>query len=216
MRRTVLVTGFDDYGEETDNPSGALARRVDDRTVDGVRIHGCVLPVASQRVQSALTEAIRQVEPAVVIVTGIAPGRFAPAMERVAVNVLDFPIPDVDQHAPIDERVVVDGPSAYLSTLPVKAILARWLVEEIPGYVSNTAGTFVCNQTFYLARHLLAGTSVTAGLLHIPATPKRAVATAAPMPSMALELLERAVLSAAVVAATHEGPDLRLRAGAFS
>lgn len=216
MRRTVLVTGFDDYGEETDNPSGALARRLDGRTVDGVQVRGCVLPVARQRVQSALTEAIRQVEPDVVIVTGVAPGRLAPAMERVAVNVLDFPIPDVDEQAPIDERVVVDGPSAYLSSLPIKAIVSRWLEEEIPGYVSNTAGTFVCNQTFYLARHLLEDTSVAAGLLHIPATPKRAVVTAPPVPSMALELLERAVLTAAVVAARHEGPDLRLPAGAFS
>lgn len=213
---TVLVTGFDDYADEIENPSGVLARRLEQQFVDGVHLRGRVLPVARKRVGRALSDAIGETQPDVVIVTGVAPGRTAPALERVAVNVLDFPIPDVDCDAPVDEPIVRDGPAAYLSGLPVKAVMSRWQEEGIPGYVSNTAGTFVCNQTFYLARHLLRGTPVIAGLLHIPGTSRRAARTMPPPPSLPLDLLEQALRVAAVVAATHRGPDLRVRAGAFS
>jgi pyroglutamyl-peptidase len=153
------------------------------------------------------------------VVTGVAPGRAAPALERVAVNVRDFPIPDVDGLNPIDEPVVDGGPDAYLSTLPVKAILARWRHDGIPGYVSNTAGAFLCNQIFYLARHLTREGPAIAGLVHIPVGPDRAARMARaslPPPSLPLDLLEQAVGLAAVVAASHEGPDLRLAAGAIS
>lgn len=213
---TVLVTGFDDYASETENPSGALARRLDHQVIDQVTIRGRVLPVARERVRAALAEAISETRPDVVILTGVAPGRTAPALERVAVNVLDFPIPDVDGESPVDEPVVDNGPAAYLSGLPIKAVMSRWHEEGIPGYVSNTAGTFVCNQTFYLARHLLRGTSTAAGLLHLPGTPKRAVGTFPPPPSLPLDVLEEAIRLTAIVAVTHRGPDIRVPAGAFS
>jgi len=55
----------------------------------------------------------------------------------MAINVKDFPIPDVENIVAVDEPVVAGGPDAYLSTLPVKAILAAWRDKQIPAYVSN-------------------------------------------------------------------------------
>ncbi|WP_420749791.1 peptidase C15 [Rhodococcus sp. O3] len=213
---TVLVTGFGDYAEETDNPSGAIARRLDGRQVGDHRIVGSVLPVNTATVESALVSALDRARPDVVVVTGVAPGRTAPALERVALNVRDFPIPDTDGSTPIDEPVVVGGPPAYLATLPVKAVMDSWHRAGLPGYVSNTAGTYLCNQTFYLARHLTAGTEVRAGMVHIPVVPARATGDTTPLPSMPLALLEQAVLVAISVSAQHDGPDLRLGAGAIS
>lgn len=210
-----LVTGFGPYADQTDNPSGVIASRLDNHSIDGVRIRGCVLPVGTALVGAVLAEAIKRVQPEIVVVTGVAPGRTAPALERVAVNVRDFPIPDIDGHGPIDEVVVPDGPDAYLSTLPVKAILSRWGAEGIPGYVSNTAGTFVCNQTFYLARHLTRDTPTATGLVHIPAVSSQAATMIPPTPSLPAGLIEHAIRLAVMVAATHEGPDLPLGAGAI-
>jgi hypothetical protein len=68
--------------------------------------------------------------------------------------VLDFPIPDNDGSQPAGEPVVEGGPAAYFATLPIKAILVAWREAGLPGYVSNTAGTYVCNQTFYHSLHL--------------------------------------------------------------
>lgn len=214
---TVLVTGFGDYADEADNPSGSIARRLDGLRVDGSDIVGVVLPVDTATVEAALAAALDRACPDVVVVTGVAPGRTAPALERVALNVRDFPIPDTDGREPVDEPVVADGPPAYLSTLPIKAVLDRWHRAGLPGYVSNTAGTYLCNQTFYLARHLTAGTAVRAGMVHIPVLPARAAGPAhPPLPSLPLDLIDQAVRSAISVAATHVGPDLRIGAGAIS
>jgi len=212
----VLLTGFGSYAEEADNPSGAIAARLDGAFMDGVSIHGLVLPVKSAGVGSALREAIERISPDVVLVTGVTPGRAAVSVERVAINVQDFPIPDVDGLTPVDEPVVDGGPSAYFSQLPIKAILSAWRERQIPGYVSNSAGTYVCNQTFYLARHLTDRSKMIAGLVHIPLACGNAAGVHPPPPSLHLDMLEAAVRTAAIVAATHRGPDLKLGAGSTS
>ncbi|MGW3482429.1 peptidase C15 [Rhodococcus sp. PSBB049] len=214
---TVLVTGFGNYADETDNPSGVIARRLDGRRVGGCEIVGAVLSVNTATVETELASALDRSRPDVVVVTGVAPGRTAPALERAALNVRDFPIPDTDGREPIDEPVAADGPPAYLTTLPIKAVMDGWHRAGIPGYVSNTAGTYLCNQTFYLARHLTAGTEVRSGMVHIPVLPARAAQSVGPpVPSMSLDLLEEAVLVTISVSATHAGPDLRIGAGTIS
>ncbi|MBF6440243.1 peptidase C15 [Nocardia cyriacigeorgica] len=209
----VLLTGFGAYAEETDNPSGVIARRFDGARVEGADVVGRVLPVATEEVRAVLVEAIDEIRPDVVLVTGVAPGRASPAVERVAINMRDFPIPDIDGNIPIDRPIDASGPDAYLSTLPIKAIVDGWHSAGIPGYVSNTAGTYLCNQTMYLARHLC---SARAGMVHLPATPARAAAELPPPPSMSPSDLEESVRLAISVAVTHRGPDLHLGAGAIS
>jgi pyroglutamyl-peptidase len=49
--------------------------------------------------------------------------------------------------------------------LPVDDILKVWRTRKLPGYVSNSAGLYLCNQVFYVARH---AASVPAGLIHLP------------------------------------------------
>lgn len=148
----------------------------------------------------------------VVLATGVAPGRPAVGIERVAVNVRDFPIEDVDGQQPIDRPVVPGGPVAYLSTVPVKAVVAAWRKAGIPGFVSNTSGTYLCNQVFYLARHLTDGTAVRAGFLHVPVA-AHAAAGDPPPPSQSLDQVVEAVRAGVHVAATHAGPDVELVAG---
>lgn len=214
--KTVLLTGFGAYAEETDNPSGAIARRLDGWRGDGAAIHGLLLPVRSVAVGPMLADAIQLIQPDVLLVTGVTPGRAAVAVERVAVNVMDFPIDDVDGVAPIDEPVTPGGPDAYFSTLPIKAILSAWRSRSIPAYVSNSAGTYLCNQTFYLARHFAEGHPMTAGLVHIPLASSSAAGQVPPPPSLDFGTLEEAVRLAAVVSATHIGVDFRLGAGSTS
>src|SRR5262249_59488342 len=85
-------------------------------------------------------EAIAEVEPSLVVLLGVAPGRAALAAERVALNVFDFQDPDNDGEQPIDVPIRPDGPAAYFSTLPLRAIVEAWQEAGIPGYVSDTAG----------------------------------------------------------------------------
>lgn len=211
--KTAIVTGFGPYLEEAENPSGAIAQAIHGTEKDGVRIHGLVLPVSAGAVRALLEEEVRRLRPDVLIVTGVTRGRAAVAAERVAINVMDFPIPDVDGRAFIDEAIVDGGPAAYFSTLPIKAIAKAWRDRDIPAYVSNTAGTYLCNQTFYLACHLASSRPMRAGLVHIPLSSAHAAASPMPVPSLALETMYEAVLTAALISANHEGADLKLEGG---
>jgi pyroglutamyl-peptidase len=213
---SVLVTGFGPFGKEMVNPSGQIAELLDGTFIGGTQVFGTVLPVATERVGDLLAKAIDRVNPDLTIVLGLAPGRNAPALERVAINIRDFPIEDLDGQKPIDRSVVESGPDAYMTGLPIKAILTAWQEAGVPGYVSNTAGTYVCNQTFYLARHL---SSAPVGLVHIPSTPQSALAggsTSVPVPTMSLGVLEQAVRLTVLTALTYEGDDLPLSAGMLS
>jgi pyroglutamyl-peptidase len=216
---SVLLTGFGAFGNVGVNPSEQVAGALDGEQVAGHRVHSVVLPVATDRVAAALSEATQAVNPDLILCLGVAPGRTAAALERVAVNVKDFPLPDVDGRSPIDEPVLPQGPAAYLSTVPAKAILARWTTEQIPGYLSNTAGTYVCNQVFYLASHHAQLLRIPAGLIHLPSTPgsiTHPTPGKTPPPTAQLDTLTHAVQLAIDVTLTHRGADLRLPAGAVS
>lgn len=92
--------------------------------------------------------AIEVHQPSYVITVGQAAGRTGISPERVAINVDDFRIPDNGGNQPIDEPIYEDGPAAYFTTLPIKAITRKLQENGVPCQVSNTAGTFVCNHVF--------------------------------------------------------------------
>ncbi|MEB4615040.1 pyroglutamyl-peptidase I family protein, partial [Leucobacter sp. M11] len=99
-------------------------------------------------------------------------------VERVAINLRDFPIPDADGRTPAEQPVVAGGPDAYLTELPARAIRDAWQGAGLPGEISHTAGTYVCNQTMYEAAHRSRGTGRRTGFIHLPATPESAAESA--------------------------------------
>lgn len=213
----ILLTGFVSFGGDPVNPSAQVATALDGTTDLRGGVVADVLPVARAGVAQRLARLFEEHDPALVMLLGLANGRPAPAVERVALNVLDFPIADNEGAQPVDEPVVPGGPAAYFATVPVKAVLAAWREAGLPGYVSNTAGTYVCNASFYLASHLGAPRAVPVGLVHLPYLPDQASRNAAaPAPSMALNLQIECVRLALHAAATHSGHDLRIAAGMVS
>jgi pyroglutamyl-peptidase len=216
----VLITGFGPFGTEVFNPSGQVAMELDGQTVGGARVTGIVLPVSSRDIEAAFLDALAASEPQIVLALGLAAGRLAPSIERVAVNVRDFPIPDTDGGLPIDQPVVEGGPVGYFTDLPIKAIQQAWAAADLPGYVSNTAGTYLCNQLFYLACHHTRDRACRAGFLHIPSTPAsaRAASGAHPekTPTMAYDDISRAVTVAIETAVLTTGQDIAVASGAVS
>ena len=73
----------------------------------------------------------------------------------------------------------------------------------MPAYLSNTAGTYLCNQTMYTTRHLLdrRGLSIPAGFIHLPPSAAMVAASGLDQPSMDLPLMIRAVETALRVTA---------------
>ena len=132
-----------------------------------------------------LYELLDQEQPDAVICVGQAGGRPNITVERVAINQDDARIPDNEGAQPIDRTIVEDGPAAYFSTLPIKAMVRDMKKALIPAAISNTAGTFVCNHIMYGALHYGATKqpNLKAGFVHIPYLPMQTVDKPT-MPSM--------------------------------
>jgi pyroglutamyl-peptidase len=176
------------------NPSGQLALEFDGKTIAGAQVVGRRFETSSATISSSLSAALDEVAPVLTICLGLAPGRPALSLERVALNVRDFPLPDNDGVVYTDTPIIDNGPDARFSRLPIRAILHRWRENDIPGHISNTAGTYLCNQLFYLACAEGAARGIDAGFVHIPDTPQSAAATwTGPAPTMELSTMHRAL-----------------------
>lgn len=192
-----LVTGFEPFGGDALNPAFEALRRLPARLGD-LQIATCVLPTAFGRAIAVLEDAVLTTAPDIVLSVGLAGGRAALSLERVAINIDDARIPDNDGRQPIDRPIVVGGPPAYFATLPIKAAVVALRAGGLPAIVSNTAGTFVCNHAFYGLMHMIASRGLTArgGFLHVPYLPGQAaqqVSANPGMPSMGLADLVRGI-----------------------
>jgi len=78
----------------------------------------------------------------------------------------------------------------------VKTMVQAMKEAGVPASLSNTAGTFVCNDLMYgLLDHLArTGRNIPAGFIHIPATPAQAVER--PTPSLAPETVAKGLAAA--------------------
>jgi len=188
---TVLLTGFEPFGGESVNPSWEIARALDGWVCEGRTVRAVRLPCAFGDALRTLDDALAAHRPELVVCLGQAGGRTEISIERAALNVDDARIPDNLGRQPIDTAVVPAGPSAYFSTLPIKALAHDLRRAGIPAAVSNTAGTFVCNHVFYALMHRLATVPALAqargGFVHVPYTPEQVVDRPG-TPAMALEL----------------------------
>jgi len=152
----VLLTGFDAFGGQAVNPSWLAVQALHGRRIAGHRVVAAQLPTAFGTAPQQLQALMQVHRPALVICVGQAGGRSALSLERVAINLIDARIADNTMAQPVDEPVVAGAPAAYFSTLPLKAMLAALQREGLAAEVSQTAGTFVCNQVFYALMHQLA------------------------------------------------------------
>ena len=208
--QNVLLTGFEPFDSAPINPSWEAVRRLDGvQLSEGVQIVARCLPCAFATAAETLLQLINELQPAMVIATGLGPGRSDISIERVAINVNDARIPDNLGAQPIDTSVVEGGPAAYFSTLPIKGMVKAVREAGIAASVSQTAGTFVCNQVFYRLQHALVGTGVRSGFIHVPGLPGSSE------PSMVLSTTVEG-LRVAALAAWQTQADVVLAGGQIS
>lgn len=189
----ILVTGFEPFGGETTNPSMELVKALDAQ-IGSAHIHTAILPVTASGGLQAALRAMEKIGPDAVVCVGQAGGRCAVTVERVGVNVDDFPIPDNAGQQPRNVPIVEGGPDAYLSTLPLEKMVEAMRGAGVPAAISNSAGTYVCNHVMYGVAHYLAQHKPTAmsGFIHIPYLPQQ-VLDKPDKPSMGLELALRGI-----------------------
>ena len=191
----ILLTGFEPFGTYPSNPSGEVAKAVDGRAFGAEVVRAVVLPVHHIEAARAVERLVEEMAPRAIVHVGLAGVRARIALERVAVNVMDFEIADNVGYRATGEPCVAGGPVAYFSTLPLGEILRELVADGVPAYLSNTAGTYLCNQTMYTTRHLLQrrGLATLAGFIHLPQSAAMVAASGLDQPSMDLPLMLRAI-----------------------
>lgn len=211
----VLLVGFEPFGGERLNPSWLVAQALHGQRIAGARVQARQLPCVFGDAIAELQDALGTLEPALVLALGQAAGRAELSIERVAINVDDARIPDNAGRQPVDTAIDPAGPAAYFSRLPIKAIVATLQAAGVAAGVSQTAGTYVCNHVFYALQHLLAGTPVRSGFMHLPLLPEQALAHPG-LPTMPLPDMVRGTRLALDVALRHGPGDLALAGGSIA
>ena len=147
----VLLTGFEPFGGSDVNSSWETAVRVEHMSPKGVNIEIKQLPVSFKRAGDDIRELLTEIRPDVLIMLGQRGKGQSIDIERIAVNLMDSANPDNDGFCPQEQTICADGKSAYFSNLPVKVLRDALLQKNIPAKLSNSAGLYVCNSTYYNA-----------------------------------------------------------------
>ena len=87
----------------------------------------------------------------ILILTGLFDQRSVISIERFALNILDYRIKDNLGRMTKDELIDETGPAALTTDAKVREIANHLLKKGFPAEVSNHAGTFICNETYYRA-----------------------------------------------------------------
>jgi pyroglutamyl-peptidase len=215
---SIVLQGFGPFLGRADNPSQQLVRAIAERRPDLI---GEVVETSARVASAAIPQLVERHRPDIWIGVGLAAGRAALGVEAVAVNLADWgsAAADVEGVSMMRRPIVPSGPDAYLTTLPVGEILATWRELDVPGFLSLSAGSYLCNLSFYLAAHTAAahGLACRVGFIHVPLTPDL-VEDPAREPSMAfldelrgieavLDACEQAPADAGLYAAADAPPD---------
>ncbi|MGW4028375.1 pyroglutamyl-peptidase I family protein [Streptomyces sp. NPDC004838] len=216
----ILVTGNGAFGTSAsrtelhyaDNPSSAVALALNGEEIGGHRVVGRSL-IWDKRPEEALLPLLGDGEPPVAVVScGVFSGRTTVTVERTAVNVEDFQFAE-DGRRPAGDALYPDGPAAYLSTLPIKAMATAMREAGVPALISNSASTHGCNAVMYTALHLsaLRGLPARCGFVHLPDTPEHVARIGHNGPSMGLDL-QISALRAGLTAVVANPSDIRVPA----
>ena len=148
-----------------------VVEELDSTIIGDYEVLSRVLSVDFTQAGAQLRDYLEELKPDAVISLGLAGGRYKITPERIAINVKDG---DADNHGhmPVDETIQMAGDSGYFSTLPIRLMVDELVKSGLPAEISNTAGTYLCNNVMYEALHYakLNNLDTPTGFIHIPAS----------------------------------------------
>lgn len=142
----ILITAFEPFGGKERNASAETLRLLPEK-IGGHEVRKMMLPVVFGE---AAERVLQQQAADAVFMLGEAGNRSTVTPEIRAVNLRDARIPDNAGKQPKGEKILQDGPEIFRSRVSVRRIVRRLQEEGYSAAASEDAGTFVCNDTFYL------------------------------------------------------------------
>ena len=170
--KKLLITGFDPFGGESINPAWEAVKLLPE-TIGEYMLCKLEIPTVFTLAAEAVLKKAAEVQPDAILCIGQAGGRAAVTPERIGINMKDAKIADNQGNQPKNTPIIPSGPDGIFATVPVQAMVDAILAAGLPGAVSNTAGTFVCNDTLYTLLHYYKDTQVKVGFIHVPYLPEQ-------------------------------------------
>lgn len=190
--KQLLITGFTPFGDHAINPSWEAVQLLPD-IVGTYALTKMQIPTVYAEAASAVIARAEQLGADVILSIGLAGGRSVVTPERIAVNIRDARLADNAGTMCNGEKIDETGPAAYFATVPVETMAQAIRDRHIPAAVSNTAGTYVCNDVLYTLLRRFDGTATRCGFIHVPQLPQQGE------PNLPLEQIVEA-LTAAIAA----------------
>jgi|SRR5690625_2505169 len=189
----LLLTGFEPFLDYPINPTMEVVKSFSGKVIHDYEVHGEILTVDFAKSGKQLLEIAEEVKPDAVISLGLAGGRHKITPERIAINCNDGPA-DNTGWKPSGEKIFADGKDGIFTTLPIDKMVKRMNESGLPAEISNTAGTYLCNNVMYHGLYHIRKNRLTipAGFIHIPASHELAI-TQKKVPSWSQEDLNQAI-----------------------
>jgi len=150
--KRILVTAFGPFEGRAENASH-LALMELKRTMPSIRTR--LLPVDSVAAPARLRQAVRVIQPDLLILLGEAAGSRAIRLETSAWNSLDFRIPDNAGRQPREVSIEPGGPVVLKSTLPLAELCRSLEMAAHTVTLSSDPGRYLCNQIYYISRGMM-------------------------------------------------------------
>jgi len=167
--KKILLTGFEPFLQFKINPTDEIVNALNGKMIGEYEITGVTLPVDYVESEQQILQHIERVKPDAVVSLGLAAGRFKITPERIAINVKDGAA-DNKGITLQDQLIDAYGDDAYFSKLPIRTMVEHLKENGYPAEISNSAGTYLCNNVMYAVLHKYNNTPLQAGFIHIPAS----------------------------------------------
>ncbi len=165
-QRKILVTGYGPFLEHRENPSLKVATFMDELSD---RCDHVELPVEFSKLDASLESLCLQ-NYDVIYLLGLAASRDVVTPEKVALNWCYCPGRPDNEGRTFErgEELVADSEAALFSSFPVEELSAFLNEKKVVSQLSFTAGTYVCNATYYKVLKACKETGQKVCFIHIP------------------------------------------------
>jgi len=146
---SILVTGFEPFGGEVENPSAWLLNKIESDPRWSAHVKTLLLPVSFEQASEAAVQALVSGDYKCWIGFGQAGGRAKICLERVALNWIEAEIPDNEDRHPKPGPLRANEPPAYFSKAPLEDFKKAVQGAGLPVEISFSAGAYVCNALYF-------------------------------------------------------------------
>ena len=168
-QKYILVTGFEPFGGEKTNGSWEAVQHLRGAVMADKKVIVYQLPVIWEKAPEKLVALIREYHPVAVVAFGEA-GAEPVRVEMVARNIRGM-IPDNAGKMPATGLIFASASPTLRTTLNVDVITKRLHEAGIPVTLSQDAGGYLCNETFFSLMNFRGterSSDIRRGFIHVP------------------------------------------------